>query len=85
MRSWSIEQGLVKRKANILDATHTQASNQKKRPLDVLRDAAKRLFRVVTKRHLKLEKKLPKLPHVKSEQADAEPIMLAYLALLARR
>ncbi len=71
--SQCIERGLVK---------STQAGNPKQRPLDVLRDAAKRLFRVVTKRHPKLEKKLPKLPHVKSEQTDAEPIMLAYLALL---
>lgn len=80
--SQCIEQSLVKSKAIILDATHTQASSQNQKPLDVLRDAAKRLFRVVTKRHPKLEKKLPKLPHVKSEQADAAPIMLAYLALL---
>nr|WP_269433176.1 IS1182 family transposase [Paenibacillus sp. FJAT-27812] len=77
-----IEQGLVKSKAIIMDATHTQGGSPKQRPLDVLRDAAKRLFRVVSKRHPKLEKKLPKPPHVKSEQADAAQIMLAYLASL---
>ncbi|KJB84984.1 hypothetical protein AZ66_27450 [Paenibacillus sp. E194] len=32
----------------------------------------------------KLEKKLPKLPSVKSEQADAEQFMLAYLAQLGQ-
>ncbi|MET3211212.1 UNVERIFIED_CONTAM: hypothetical protein ABIC26_004179 [Paenibacillus sp. PvR008] len=80
--SQCIERGLVKSQTIIMDAIHTQAGNPKQRPLDVLRDAAKRLFRVVTKRHPKLEKKLPKLPRVKSEQTDAEPIMLAYLVLL---
>jgi transposase len=77
-----VEHGLVKSKAIIMDATHTQAGSQKQRPLDVLRDAAKRLFRVVVKRHPKLEKKLPKLPRVKSEDADPEQTMLAYLAQL---
>lgn len=77
-----IEQGLVKNKAIIMDATHTQAGSQKQRPLDVLRDAAKRLFRVVVKRHPKLEKKLPKQPRVKSEDSDAEQTMLAYLSQL---
>ncbi len=75
-----IEQGLVKSKAVIMDATHTQAGSRKQRPLEVLRDAAKRRIRVVIKRHSKLEKKLPKLPRVKSEQADAAQIMLGYLA-----
>ena len=79
-----MEQGLVKSKSIIMDATHTQAGSQKQRPLDVLRGAAKRLFRVVTKHHPKLEKKLPKLPSVKSEQADAEQFMLAYLAQLGQ-
>jgi transposase len=77
-----IDQGLVKSNAIILDATHTLAGSQKQRPLDVLRDAAKRLFRVVTKRHPKMEKKLPKLPQVKSDQENAEQILLAYLASL---
>ncbi|EPY04415.1 hypothetical protein PAALTS15_25189 [Paenibacillus alvei TS-15] len=58
--------------------------SQKQRPLDVLRGAAKRLFRVVTKHHPKLEKRLPKLTSVKSEQADAEQFMLAYLAQLSQ-
>ncbi|MNW26983.1 Transposase DDE domain protein [compost metagenome] len=77
-----MEQGLVKSKAIIMDATHTLAVSQKQKPLDVLRDAAKRLFRVVVKRHPKLEKRLPKPPRVKSEEADAEQTMLAYLAQL---
>ncbi|MNV25326.1 Transposase DDE domain protein [compost metagenome] len=80
--SQCIKQGLVKSKTIIMDATHTLAGSQKQKPFEVLRDAAKRLFRVVVKRHPKLEKKLPKLPSVKSEDAEAEIIMLAYLAQL---
>lgn len=83
--SQCVEKGLVKSKGIILDATHTQAGSQKQRPLDVLRDAAKRLFRVVVKRHPKLEKKLPALPRVKSEDADAEQKMLVYLAQLGEK
>lgn len=77
-----IQQGLVKSKTIIMDATHTLAGSPKQKPLEVLRDAAKRLFRVVVKRHPKLEKKLPQQPRVKSEEADAEKTMLAYLAQL---
>ncbi|MDQ8739525.1 transposase, partial [Paenibacillus sp. LHD-38] len=77
--SQCVEKGLIKSKTIILDATHTQAGSQKQRPLDVLRDAAKRLLRTVVKRHPKLEKKLPAIPRVKSEQEDAEQIMLHYL------
>lgn len=77
-----IDQGLVKSKTIIMDATHTLAGSQKQKPFEVLRDAAKRLFRVVVKRHPKLEKKLPKMPHVKSEDAEAEKTMLTYLAQL---
>lgn len=80
--SQCVEKGLIKSKTIILDATHTQAGSQKQRPLDVLRDAAKRLFRTVVKRHPKLEKKIPATPRVKSEQEDAEQIMLHYLAKL---
>lgn len=80
--SQCIEQGLVKSKTIILDATHTRAGSPKQKPFDVLRDAAKRLFRVVVKRHPKLEKKLPKLPSVKSEDTEAEKTMLTYLAQL---
>lgn len=80
--SQCVEKGLIKGKTIILDATHTQAGSQKQRPLDVLRDASKRLLRTVVKRHPKLEKKLPVLPCVKSEQEDAEQIMIHYLAKL---
>src|SRR5690606_4240178 len=52
------------------------------RPLDVLRDAAKRLMRTVLKRNPKLEKRLPSMPRIKSEQEDAERMMLHYLAKL---
>lgn len=79
-----IDKGLIKSKAIIMDATHTHAATQRQQPLDVLREAAKRLFRVVVKRHPKLEKKLPPLPKVKSEQADAEKVMLRYLAELGQ-
>lgn len=58
------------------------ASCQKQRPLDVLRDAAKRLFRVVVKKHPKLEKKLPVMPKLQKDQEDAEQVMLHYLAQL---
>ncbi|WP_031305641.1 IS1182 family transposase [Brevibacillus panacihumi] len=78
-----IEKGLVKSKTIIMDSTHTLAASQKQKPLEVLRDAAKRLFRVVVKKHPKLEKKLPKLPGLRKEdQEDAEKIMLQYLANL---
>ncbi|WP_010499130.1 transposase, partial [Paenibacillus elgii] len=52
------------------------------KPLEVLRDAAKRLLRVVVKKHPKLEKKLPRIPELKKNQEDAEKIMLHYLAEL---
>ncbi|WP_342405537.1 IS1182 family transposase [Brevibacillus sp. FSL K6-2834] len=77
-----IEKGLVKSKTIIMDSTHTLAASQKQKPLEVLRDAAKRLFRVVVKKHPKLEKKLPRLPELKKDQEDAEKIMLHYLAEL---
>jgi transposase len=77
-----INNGLIKSKTIIMDATHTHAATQRQQPLNVLREAAKRLFRVVVKRHPKLEKKLPPLPGVKSEQEDAEKVMLRYLAEL---
>jgi hypothetical protein len=77
-----IEKGLVKSKTIIMDSTHTHAASQKQKPLEVLRDAVKRLFRVVVKKHPKLEKKLPRLPGLKKVQADSEKIMLHYLAEL---
>ncbi len=79
-----IDKGLIKSKTIIMDATHTYAATQRQQPLNVLREAAKRLFRVVVKRHPKLEKKLPPLPKVKSEQEDAEKVMLRYLAELGQ-
>ncbi len=79
-----IDKGLIKSKTIIMDATHTHAATQRQQPLNVLREAAKRLFRVVVKRHPKLEKKLPPLPKVKSEQEDAEKVMLRYLAELGQ-
>ncbi|MNI08032.1 Transposase DDE domain protein [compost metagenome] len=82
--SQCIDKGLIKSKTIILDATHTHAATQRQLPLNVLREAAKRLFRVVVKRHPKLEKKLPPLPKVKSEQEDAEKVMLRYLAELGQ-
>ncbi|QGR00132.1 IS1182 family transposase [Paenibacillus psychroresistens] len=77
-----IEKGLIKSKALILDSTHSLAASQKQRALDVLRDAAKRLLRTVVKKHPKLEKKLPRQPELKKDQADAEKVMLHYLAQL---
>jgi transposase len=78
-----VEKGLIKSKTILVDSTHTLAASQIQRPLEVLRDAAKRLFRATVKRHPKLEKTLPKLPKVKEDQeADAEKIMLRYLAEL---
>lgn len=77
-----IEKGLVKSKTIIMDSTHTLAASQKQKPLGVLRDAAKRLFRVVVKKHSKLEKKLPRMPVIKKEQGNAEKVMLHYLAEL---
>ncbi|MEC2129311.1 IS1182 family transposase [Brevibacillus centrosporus] len=77
-----IEKGLVKSKTIIMDSTHTLAASQKQKPLEVLRDAAKRLFRVVVKKHPKLEKKLPRLPELKKDKEGAEKIMLHYLAEL---
>jgi transposase len=79
-----IDKGLIKSKTIIMDATHTHAATRRQTPLNVLRDAAKRLFRVVVKRHPKLEKKLPPLPRVKSEQEDAKKVMLRYLAELGQ-
>ncbi|SDP27898.1 hypothetical protein SAMN04487897_1634 [Paenibacillus sp. yr247] len=61
------------------------AASQKQRPLDVLRDAAKRLFRTVIKRHQKLQKKLPTVLVVKSDQENAEQVMLHYLAELGEK
>lgn len=77
-----IEKGLIKSKTLILDSTHSLAASQKQRPLDVLRDAAKRLLRTVIKKHPKLEKRLPRQPELQKDQPDAEKVMLHYLAQL---
>jgi transposase len=77
-----VERGLIRSKTIIVDSTHTLAASQRQSPLEVLRDAAKRLFRSVVKRHPKLEKKLPMIPKLKKDQEDAEKIMLCYLAEL---
>jgi transposase len=77
-----IDSGLIKSNTLIVDATHTMASAQKEKPLDVLQKAANRLFRAVVKKHPKLEKKLPPKPEIKSGQEDAEKVMLQYLAEL---
>lgn len=76
------EKGLIKTKTLIVDATHTIASTQKKRPLEVLKEAAKRLARAVLKKHPKLEKKLPRTPQCRQEDPDAAKVMLHYLAEL---
>ncbi len=65
-----------------MDSTHTLSASLQQKPLEVLRDAAKRLFRVVVKKHPKLEKKLPRLPELGKDQEDTEKIMLHYLAEL---
>lgn len=75
-----IERGIVKSKTILMDSTHTLANSQKQKPLEVLQDAAKRLFRVVVKKHPKLEKRLPKMPKLEKQQPDAEKVMLHYLA-----
>ncbi|HYE69779.1 MAG TPA: IS1182 family transposase [Anaerovoracaceae bacterium] len=77
-----IDKGIIKSKTLILDATHTHASVQRERPIEVLQNAAKRLFRVVVKKHPKLEKKLPRMPRLEKDATDGEKIMLHYLAEL---
>ncbi len=79
-----VEHGLIKSNAVIVDATHTQANCQKQKPLEVLRDASKRLFRAVTKRYPKWEKQLPHQPKLPSDFREAEITMLHYLAGLGK-
>lgn len=74
-----VDKGLIKSKALIVDSTHTLAASQRQKPLDVLQDAAKKLYRVVVKRHPKLEKRLPRLPHTQ-DPAEREKDLLRYLA-----
>jgi transposase len=77
-----VDKGLVKSKALIVDSTHTLAASQKQKPLAVLQDAAKKLYRVVVKRHPKLEKRLPRMPRLPEDLAGAGKGMLHYLAEL---
>lgn len=77
-----VDKGLVKSKALIVDSTHTLAASQKQKPLAVLTDAAKKLYRVVIKRYPKLEKRLPRMPRLTEDLAEAEKGMLHYLAEL---
>lgn len=77
---WPVHRAGLGKKQSRHHGRYPHAGSRKQRPLEVLRDAAKRRIRVVIKRHSMLEKKLPKLPRVKSEQADAAQIMLGYLA-----
>lgn len=73
----SVDKGLIKSKTILMDMTHILAACQRKRSLEVLRDAAKRLFRSVVKKHPKLEKKLPARPNLEKDQPDGEKIMIA--------
>ena len=57
-----IEKGLIQSKTIIVDATHTIASTQKQKPLRVLRDIAKRLFRAAVNKQPFLREQLPKCP-----------------------
>lgn len=77
-----ISNGLISSKTLLVDGTHTLANAQKQTPLEVLQDAAKRLFRVVVKKHPKLETKLPQQPKLEKATPDKEKIMLHYLAIL---
>jgi transposase len=77
-----MDKGLIKSKTLLMDSTHTLADATKEKPLQVLRNAAKRLFRTVVKKHPKLEKKLPKQPELPKDRAEAEKVMLHYLAEL---
>jgi IS5 family transposase len=77
-----IDKGLIKSKTLLMDSTHTLADAAKEKPLQVLQNAAKRLFRAVVKKHPKLEKRLPKQPTLPEDRAEAEKSMLHYLAEL---
>jgi hypothetical protein len=77
-----IAKGLIKSSAIILDSTHSLAASQKQKPLEVLRNASKRLLRTVIKKHPKLEKKFPPRPALTKDQPDTEKVMLHYLAEL---
>lgn len=77
-----IDHGLISSKTLLVDGTHTAANAQKHTPLEVLQDAAKRLFRAVVKKHPKLEKKLPQQPRLERDTPDKEKVMLHYLAQL---
>jgi transposase len=67
-----VNKKLIKSDALLMDATHTQANAVKEKPLDVLRNAAKRLHRTVIKHHPKLKKKLPSAPVLSSQDENQE-------------
>jgi transposase len=77
-----VDRGLIKSRAFIVDSTHSLASTQKQKPLQVIREAAKRLQRVVLKKYPNLKKKLPTEPMFEKDHPDAEKLMLHYLAEL---
>ena len=77
-----IDKGLLKSKVLILDATHTHANTKKQEAIEVLKDAAKRLVRAVTKKHPKLQKKLPVLPKLTGDGEERAKVMLHHLAEL---
>jgi len=72
-------------KTIIVDATHTIASTRKQKPLRILQDAAKRLFRAAVKKQPTLLQQLPKWPSWNPEQENAEKVMLHYLAELGEK
>ena len=80
-----VEKGIIKSKTLTVDATHTLADVQKKKPLEVLQDAANRLRRTVLKRHPKLASKLPKPPQYAKDDPEAAKLMLHYLADLGEK
>lgn len=80
-----VEKKLLKSNVLILDATHTLANAEMRKPLEVLKDAAKRLFRAVVKKHSKLDKKLPAIPKLKKDENEPEKVMLHYLAELGEK
>ena len=77
-----IDKKLLKPKGLIIDATLTHANTQKQEAIEVLKDAAKRLVRAITKKHPKLQKKLPVMPKLTGASEDRAKILLHHLAEL---
>ncbi|ARU61675.1 hypothetical protein CBW65_12085 [Tumebacillus avium] len=80
-----VDKKLLKSKVLILDSTHTHANTKTQSALDVLKDAAKRLLRSVTKKHPKLQKKLPSFPKLMGAIEEQEKTMLHFLADLGEQ